>query len=298
MNQIKTQFIGLNLTCINEPAQALLDECVFQYEHRLIRYIEPAKSNSRETEVMAGKSDRKLRIEANSLSVKESKNVPDEDVGTAYKLQQCLRRRAVGYAFANLISFECHERFIDRLMRRLNAEPPAYYQARSCEQTGRFGSICRRTLPRSGLERMEQNPWTKRWTMQCRTMKLLFICCPCLCPHSPPLHQFATGIFQQGTLISNPRGQTGALEAKEKAKLNSTNKVRAQHQGVSREQLDVTIEDVRRALCFNFNLSECADAPIGGACKRGRHVCFKANCFKAHAFCTARKDGMPKQGQD
>ena len=80
--QIKTQFPGLNVSGVNEPAQALLDECVFQYKHRLIRYIEPAKCNSREAEVMVGKPDRKLRIEANSLSVKESKNVPDEDVGS------------------------------------------------------------------------------------------------------------------------------------------------------------------------------------------------------------------------
>jgi hypothetical protein len=86
LSQIKTQFPGLNMSGVNEPAQALLDECVFQFENRLIRYIEPAKCNSRESEVMAGKSDRKLRIEANSLSVKESKNTPEEDVRTAYKL--------------------------------------------------------------------------------------------------------------------------------------------------------------------------------------------------------------------
>ena len=55
-----------------------------------------------------------------------------------------------------------------------------------------------------------------------------------------------------------------------------------------------------RTLCFNYNLSECPDAPIGGTCRKGRHVCFKANCLKAHPFCTAHKDEMPKavQGQD
>ena len=99
-NKSKNQFPGLNVTGVNEPVQALLDECVFQCEHRLIRHIELAKC-SREAEVMVGKSDRKLRIEANSLLVKESKSVPDEDVGTAYKLQQCLRR-TVAREFANL----------------------------------------------------------------------------------------------------------------------------------------------------------------------------------------------------
>ena len=58
MEQLRGQFPGLNISGLNEPAQALLDECVFQYENRLLRYIEPAKCNSREAEVMVGKSDR------------------------------------------------------------------------------------------------------------------------------------------------------------------------------------------------------------------------------------------------
>ena len=49
-----------------------------------------------------------------------------------------------------------------------------------------------------------------------------------------------------------------------------------------------------RAICFNYNLGECSEAPVGGACKRGRHICFKANCFKTHAFSVAHADEMPK----
>lgn len=119
---------------VNEPAQALLDECVFQFEHRLLRYIEPAKCNGRESEAFAGKFDRRLRIETNSLPVKESKSIPEEDVGTAYKPQQSLRRRALGYEFGNLMSFECQERYFDKLMCRLNSEPPANCQATSMSQ--------------------------------------------------------------------------------------------------------------------------------------------------------------------
>ena len=77
---------------MHEPSQALLDECTHQYDARAIRYIEPAKCNSREMEVAMGKSDRKLRIESNSLTVKETKSTPEEDVSTAYKLQMCLKR--------------------------------------------------------------------------------------------------------------------------------------------------------------------------------------------------------------
>ena len=134
MNQLKQQFAGLNLEGVNEPSQALLDECCHQNEMKVLLYIEPAKCNSLEAEVAIGRTDRKLKIESNTLSIKESKSTPEEDVSTIYKLQQCLRRRAVAYEFAGLISFRSHEKYIDKLMRRLSAEAPPNYQSTSLSQ--------------------------------------------------------------------------------------------------------------------------------------------------------------------
>eukprot|EP00435_Cladocopium_sp_Y103_P058008 s692_g20.t1 len=114
--------------------QALVDERCHQSDTKVLRYIEPAKCNSRESEVAVGRTDRKLRIESNTLSVKKAKSTPDEDVSTSYKLQLCMRRRAVAYEFASLISFRTHEKYIDKLFRRLNAEPPPNYQATSLAQ--------------------------------------------------------------------------------------------------------------------------------------------------------------------
>ena len=134
LDQIKRQFPGLSMDGVHEPSQALLDECVHQYEARVLRYVEPAKCNSRELEISVGKSDRKLRIESNSLTIKETKNTPEEDVSSAYKLQLCLKRRAIAYEFSNLISYAAHERYIDKLMRRLNTDPPPNYQQTSMGQ--------------------------------------------------------------------------------------------------------------------------------------------------------------------
>ena len=130
MRQLKQQFTGLLIEGANEP-QALVDECCHQNETKVLRYIEPAKCNSREPEVAIGRTDRKLRIESNTLSVKEAKTTPDEDVSTSFKLQQCLRRRAIAYEFSSLISEAVHEKYIDKLMRRLHTKPPPNYQATS-----------------------------------------------------------------------------------------------------------------------------------------------------------------------
>ena len=297
MRQLQGQFPGLNLVGLNEPAQALLDECVFQYEHRLLRYIEPAKCNSREAEVMAGKSDRKLRIEANSLSVRESKNTPDEDVSNAYKLQQCLRRRAVAYGFAGLISFAVHEQYIDRLMRRLNTEPPSNYQATSLNQILRadrevwvhLSQNVEDIRPKDTGER----PLDRALQDALSDYNVAFHLLPLPVQHAPsyalyrtwdnaqPRDEPAKGIFQhrkgKGKNKSNTKGSSVAPRGVQGA---------------------VGRDSKGRPICFNYNLSSCDQAPAGGTCSRGRHVCFKANCFKNHQFCVAHKEELPKPGSD
>ena len=297
MRQLKGQFPGLNLTGLNEPAQALLDECVFQYEHRLLRYVEPAKCNSRESEVMAGKSDRKLRIEANSLSVRESKNTPDEDVSNAYKLQQCLRRRAVAYEFAGLISFAVHEQYVDRLMRRLNAEPPPNYQSTSMNQILRADREVWVHLSQN-VEDIRPNgagekPLDKALQEALSDYNVAFHLLPLPVNNansyaplrtkdaSQPHDNFSKGSFQH---------RKGKGKNKSQSKGSSV-APRGIQGAVGRDSRG-------RPICFNYNLSSCDQAPAGGSCSRGRHVCFKANCFKNHQFSVAHKDEMPKTGSD
>lgn len=50
-----------------------------------------------------------------------------------------------------------------------------------------------------------------------------------------------------------------------------------------------------RPICFDFNLSECKHAAAGAACRKGRHVCFKAGCFKTHSFAVAHASEMPSK---
>ena len=45
-----------------------------------------------------------------------------------------------------------------------------------------------------------------------------------------------------------------------------------------------------RPICFDYNISGCQHAADGAACRKGRHVCFKANCHKPHQYCVAHAD--------
>ena len=117
-----------------ETAHCLLDECSPQYETRVLKYIEPARCTSRDNEITAGKTDKKLKLDAGSLAIKETKSVPDESISTTYHISMCLRRRGLAYEFANLISFRAHEQYVERLLRHLSTEPPVGFQSTTLAQ--------------------------------------------------------------------------------------------------------------------------------------------------------------------
>ena len=134
MEQIRQRLQGLNITGQGEPSHSLLDECAHQFETRVLKYIEPSRCTSRENEVTSGRTDKKLKLDAGSLSVKESKTIPDETVSTTYNLAACLRRRGIAYDFANLITFSAHELYVEKLLRHLSLEPPPTYQPATLAQ--------------------------------------------------------------------------------------------------------------------------------------------------------------------
>eukprot|EP00435_Cladocopium_sp_Y103_P041876 s526_g11.t1 len=292
MRQLKQQFTGLNLEGLNEPSQALIDECCHQNESRVLRYIEPAKCNSRESEVAVGRTDRKLRIESNTLSVKEAKTTPDEDVTTSYKLQQCMRRRAVAYEFASLISFSAHEKYIDKLLRRLNADPPPNYQATSMSQILRADREVWVHMSQH-VDDIKQQPDGSR-PLDAALMEALsdynvtFHLLPLPLPSSS---SYAPVRVRENQSEGGYKGKSGSFGKKGKGKGKGQQGSSVAPRGIKGA---VGRDSKGRAICFNYNLGECNDAPVGGACRRGRHVCFKANCFKTHAFSVAHADEMPK----
>lgn len=290
MAQLRIAMPGLNLDGPNEPSQALIDEACHQYESRTLRYIEPGKCNSREAEVLTGRTEKKLKFEAATLSIKETKNTPDEDTSTMYNLHQCLKRRAVAYEFANLISFVASERYIAKLMKRLSTEPPPMYQATTLTQVLR--------ADREVFLHMTQNVTDIR--PNAAGLK------PLDAALDRALEDYNTAFH----LVPLPKEQVGPLnswrsradpshegsdwkDAKGKGK-KGKGKFSSGSNAAPKGMIGCVGRDAKqRPICFDFNLSQCRNAPTGGVCKKGRHVCFKAGCFKPHQFHKEHAAEMP-----
>ena len=283
MQKLRTELCGINVEGPHEPSQALIEECVQQYDNRTLKYIEPSKCTSRESELLAQKVDKRLQLDQNSvLKVKDNKTVPDADAATAFALLQCLRRRGIAYEFAQLISFTAHDKYVDALLRHLSLEPPPNYAHTSLTQILRadrqvFIYLCRE-VSEIRPDIAGKKPLDDALMTALRDYHTAF--------HLMPLPLSSTyAPWRTSEVEQDPKGK-GKGKGKGKKGKGSGIAPRGMIGCVGRD-------DRGRNICFNYNLSECKAAPEGGTCPKGRHVCFKAKCFKPHAFCKAHANEMP-----
>eukprot|EP00435_Cladocopium_sp_Y103_P026152 s3258_g6.t1 len=130
LQQLRERFQGLNIQGAGEPSSS-------QFETRVLKHIEAQRCTSREVEIQSGLSGKKLKLDAGTLAIKETREVPDEAISTTFHLAMCLRRRGLAYEFANLISFRVHELYTERLLKHLSTEPPVGFQATTLAQVMR-----------------------------------------------------------------------------------------------------------------------------------------------------------------
>ena len=290
MEQLRTRFVGLNIHGIGEPSHALLDEVCSQFESRVLKYIEPQRCTSRELEITTGRSDKKLKLDAGTLS--ESKSVPDEAISTTFHLSLCLRRRGLAYEFANLISFGAHELYTEKLLRHLSIDPPVGFQATTLAQVLRadrevFAFMAQeiRDIRPAGDD---VRPLDAALERALRDYSVAF--------HLVPLPKLVAKEDSAPTkrYTSEPYPQATGFKGKGRGKGGKGGKSSGSNAAPKGFHGCVGRDAKNRPICFDYNISGCNKAPAGGACAKGRHVCFRGGCFKNHMFKEAHSADMPK----
>lgn len=288
MRTLRANLTGVNIEGALEPANALIEECIQQYDNKVLKYIEPARCVSREAELLSVKTDKKLQLNQNSvLMLKESSKVPDADTNSAFALLQCFKRRGLAYEFAQLISYTEHERYTDALFRHLSEEPPPGYAATTMTQLLRADRqvflYLARTVADIRPDAAHVKPLDTKIHEALRDYHTSFHLMPL-----PMTQNYGAWKANQDSVKENPwENRKGKGKSKNKGK-GSSMAPRGMVGCVGRDNKG-------RSICFNYNLSECKGAADGAACSRGRHVCFKANCFKPHQFCKAHASEMPQK---
>ena len=294
MDELRGRFTSLNIQGAGEPSHSLLDEVCSQFETRVLRYVEPQRCTSRELEVTTGRTDKKLKLDAGTLSIRESKSVPDEAISTTFHLSQCLRRRGLAYEFANLVSFRVHELYTEKLLKHLSADPPVGYQATTLAQVLRADkevfSVLAQEVPSIRPDANNIRPLDDALQHVLQNYNVAF--------HLVPLPKM---VAKEDTSSSFRRSETepyptkGGYKGQRKGKGNKGGKSSGSNAAPKGFHGCVGRDAKNRPICFDYNISGCSKAPAGGSCPKGRHVCFRGGCFKTHAFREAHSNDMPKQ---
>lgn len=287
LDELRRRLGGISIKGPNEPSHGLLDECCQQFELRTLRYVDPTKCTSRENEVVHSKTSKKLKLDASSLQVTETKTTPDESVSTTYNL-----------SFAGLISFESHQKYCDRLLRHLSIEPPPGFQATTLAQVLKADREAFAYLSQNCDDIRPQGivkPLDTLLDQALRDYQTTFHLLPL------PKEQFVSNLRYKNEQTDRSSGGAASWSGN-----TSKTKGKGKNQSKSGKGFGsnaapkgfigcVGRDPKNRPLCFDWQVGKCQLAPAGGACPRGRHNCFKGGCFKPHRFCDAHPEDMPKQ---
>ena len=117
-----------------EPSHGLLDLVSQQFEAQQLAYLSPDRCTSREWEVAMGKTSKQIQLDTDHLVVKEKSDTPDQVAATEMQIYEALRRRGIAYAFADLLDWTAHERYISQLFGHLRKDSPRGYVKTSIQQ--------------------------------------------------------------------------------------------------------------------------------------------------------------------
>ena len=125
INQQMNRITGISHKNEQQPAHSLIDTCFQIVETGSLIYIAPSKCSSRDSEIAAeskAKTKQVLTLEQGSLKTSSTPELPPADVGTELKLMFALQRRGLAFDLVNLVSWNVHVEWTNKLYRALMTE--------------------------------------------------------------------------------------------------------------------------------------------------------------------------------
>ena len=134
LEELRRRLVGVVLARQLEPSHELLELMMQQKEANQLNYIQLERCTSREWEITMGQNKKQLSLDSEKLIVKERADVPDQFHSSELQAFEALWRRGIAMAFADILSWECHERYLQQLASHLRMDPPQNYVRPSLQQ--------------------------------------------------------------------------------------------------------------------------------------------------------------------
>ncbi|CAE7643141.1 unnamed protein product [Symbiodinium sp. CCMP2592] len=125
LNDLRAALPGITLEGVNMPSNALLDSCCQQERDNLLKYIPPEKATSRTHELTNPRpTHQALQVEASKIVLKSDADAVEYQPVNALQTMEALRRRGLAMVFAQMISYDAYDRYVNRLFNHLSRDPP------------------------------------------------------------------------------------------------------------------------------------------------------------------------------
>ena len=217
-----------------------------------------------------------------ALKMKSKESSLEADTSSDLLLRQAFTRRSLGFDQANLIDFERHEEWAEKLFTARFREPPQGYCKVSHQQMLNADAqlfVRLAELTRSGIQAVATGrPLDAVWSQAVSDPDVLHLIQPM--PTPPPSHKEHR---------SQPYGPTPRrLKGEGKGKKGGVLPLALKH-GVANTKNG-------KPLCFDFNLGKCTRKVTRGACAKGLHLCCMKDCQKAghHYLICPSKPSSPR----
>ena len=290
MRMLRARLAGVVVEHQLEPSHALLDVFSQQWESRQLEYVHAEKCTSREWEVMKHKSSKQLTIDQDKLLVKEEKTVPEQPVNASeLQVLEALRRRGIAMACVDMISWEAHEKYLQKLFNHLRGEAPEHFSKPTLQQLLKADrqvfmqmikdDVAVRRLPDNTLQ-MDTAIFEALGTYEVGFHLIPLPKAPKPAPvYGPPKKQ---SWFDDDAAVFHPyhKGK-GKGKGKGKKGKRPANVMPHALQGRN----NVSMDSHNRRLCFNYNLGKCSEAAHGAQCSKGFHLCMRKDCHAPHPEC-------------
>ena len=274
---------GLDISGPLEPAHSLYDLCAAMMEKNEVTYIGPTKCLSRQQELMGGKPEKEIQLDASktSLVVKEQQNVAEIHITSDLSLYQALQRRTLALDLTGLASYEVMRKWIDRLFA-LYAQSPAPGFTK---------------ISQSQLLRADRQAFVRMSELFTGSLRAPIAAGKPLDPYIEKLESDMTvTYFMLPMPTSHASSSTDKAEKDKKRpdapivkgaqppKKVPKGNAKGGSKGKKREPIPQALKGHHsrtpqgEAICFGFNLGTCKQ---GSKCPR-QHVCSVPGCYKAH----------------
>ena len=285
MTKLKQELRGVLVEGSLEPSNSLLELMCHMVNTKVLKYVEPSKCTSREWEISNARPKKLLQIDGANLSVKDSISVTENEPHGLHEHLNAFRRRGLAFHFADLMSWEIHEKYLATLMDRMSLDPPPGYARTSLNQILRADRQCFTKAMREVTDFVRTPagdlPLDAFFVDVLQHSEIAF--------HLLPMPAKGKGKGEKGKQdwgnqwrsqpYTTGKGK-GKQDPKGKGKGTGLWKMPA-----ALKEHGSPVDDQNEPICYGYNLGTCTAAvAAGGKCDKGRHVCCFKQCYKLHTY--------------